>query len=76
MAEEQGVACVMYYGMPVKEAAEITPLKAPVLGLFATQDKWITPNVANAFVNLATSNGKKITAHKFDADRSFFRSCG
>ncbi len=71
MAGEQGVACVMYYGMPVKTAKELAPLKAPILGIFAKQDGWITPEVAQEFENLAKASGKSIGIEMFDANHAF-----
>jgi carboxymethylenebutenolidase len=71
MAGEQGAGCVMYYGMPVREAEALQPLEADVLGIFAGQDGWITPEVANNFKALADNNGKNVEIHIFDADHAF-----
>lgn len=71
MAGEQGVACVMYYGMPVQSAEEIAPLKADILGIFAEQDGWITPEVATNFENLAKAAGKQISIHQYNAKHAF-----
>lgn len=71
MAGDQGEACVMYYGMPVQNAKEIAPLKAPVLGIFAQQDEWITPEVAKKFEGLAKAAGKQIETHIYDANHAF-----
>ena len=71
MAGERGSACVMYYGMPVKTAKDIAPLKAPILAIFAEQDKWITPAVAQDFENLAKASGKSIQTESFDAGHAF-----
>lgn len=71
MAEAQGVACVMYYGMPLQKADELAPLQAPILGVFAEKDGWITPEVADNFENLAKATGKSIEIHQFDAEHAF-----
>ncbi len=71
MAGDQGAGCVMYYGMPVKEAEALEPLEADILGIFAEQDGWITPEVANNFKDLAENAGKDIEIHLFDADHAF-----
>lgn len=71
MAEARGVACVMYYGMPLQKADELAPLQAPILGVFAEKDGWITPEVADNFENLAKATGKSIEIHQFDADHAF-----
>ncbi|MEO0338025.1 MAG: dienelactone hydrolase family protein [Bacteroidota bacterium] len=71
LAGEQGVGCVMYYGMPVQSADEIAPLQADVLGIFAEQDGWITPEVATKFEDMAKAAGKNIEIHQYDAKHAF-----
>jgi carboxymethylenebutenolidase len=71
LAGEQGKACVIYYGLPVKTAAELAPLKAPVLGIFAKNEQWINPDVVKAFEALAAATKKDLTVHSFDADHAF-----
>ncbi len=71
LAAEQGAGCVIYYGMPVQEEEKLSPLKAPVLGIFAEKDEWITPQVANDFKKMAGDVGKEVTVHIFDADHAF-----
>lgn len=71
LAGQQGKACVMYYGMPVTQAADLAPLKAPVLGIFAKKDAWITPEVAKNFENLAKATNKSLKVEMYDADHAF-----
>jgi carboxymethylenebutenolidase len=71
LAGEQGAGCVIYYGMPVKEAQALAPLQASILGIFAEKDGWITPEVVTQFENLAKATGKDIEVHQFDADHAF-----
>ncbi len=71
MAGDQGEACVMYYGMPVQDAKALAPLQAPVLGIFAEQDGWITPEVAKKFEDLAKATGKNVEIRQFDAAHAF-----
>lgn len=70
-AGDRGKACVIYYGMPVKDAKTLAPLEAPILGIFAKQDKWINEEVVQQFENLANATGKDITVYQFDADHAF-----
>jgi len=50
-------ACVIYYGMPEQNTERLAKQKAPVLGIFAAQDKRITPDVAAKFeVDLKSLN--------------------
>lgn len=71
MAGDQGEACVMYYGMPVQEADKLAPIEADILGIFAKQDGWITPDVVNKFESLAKATGESIEIHQYDAAHAF-----
>ncbi len=71
MAGDQGVACVMYYGMPVKTQDALEPLEAPVLAIFARQDEWITPAVAEEFVELAKATNTQLNVNFYDATHAF-----
>lgn len=71
MAKDRGLGCVMYYGMPVQNAKDLAPLQADVLGIFAEQDGWITPEVADKFKKLADASGKEVEIHQFDAQHAF-----
>ncbi|MDZ4680138.1 MAG: dienelactone hydrolase family protein [Saprospiraceae bacterium] len=71
LAGKQAAGCVMYYGMPLEKAAELAPLQADVLGIFAVKDAWITPKVVTNFQNLAKATNKKVEIHSFDADHAF-----
>ena len=71
LAGAQGKACVVYYGLPVKTAAELAPLQAPVLGIFAKNEQWISPEVVKEFEKLAAATKKDLTVHSFDADHAF-----
>ncbi|PHN04020.1 dienelactone hydrolase family protein [Flavilitoribacter nigricans] len=71
MAGDQGKACVMYYGMPVQEADKLAPIEADILGIFAKQDGWITPEVVNKFESLAKATGESIEIHQYDAAHAF-----
>ncbi|MFQ5445411.1 MAG: dienelactone hydrolase family protein [Saprospiraceae bacterium] len=70
-AAGRGVACVMYYGLPVEKAAELAPLNADVLGIFAKQDNWINEKVVGKFEALAKATGKKLETHWYDAAHAF-----
>ncbi len=68
---DQVDACVIFYGSPVKDADQLQPLQAPVLGIWAEQDKHLTPAVANAFKKLMEENGKLYRQEMYDADHAF-----
>lgn len=71
MAGERSKACVIYYGMPEKDDAKLDSLQAPVLGIFAKQDKWITPAIANEFEAKMKEKEKEVDIHMYDADHAF-----
>lgn len=64
-------ACVIFYGSPVKTADQLQPLKAPVLGIWAEQDKHLTPEVVDTFKQLMKENGKSYQQEMYDADHAF-----
>ncbi|HEY9886209.1 MAG TPA: dienelactone hydrolase family protein, partial [Vampirovibrionales bacterium] len=43
-AGDKTTACVMYYGMPVKDEELLKSLNAEVLFIYGTQDEWINEN--------------------------------
>jgi carboxymethylenebutenolidase len=71
LAGDQGIGCVMYYGMPVQKAEQLVNLKADVLGLFAKKDEWITPEVVTNFEAIMKATGKSIKTKQFNADHAF-----
>ena len=70
-AGKKSVACVMYYGMPETDLNKLKALQAPVLGIFGTQDKHITPELVSTFEKNMKTCGKKITVKNYDADHAF-----
>lgn len=71
LAGDQGIGCVMYYGMPVQKADQLQPLETDILGIFASKDEWINEKVINDFEALCAATGTKIETHWFDADHAF-----
>ena len=71
MAGKQAAACVMYYGMPETDPAKLRDLAAPVLGIFAKKDAWITPEVVAKFQRAMKEAGKDVTVRSYDADHAF-----
>jgi len=68
---KQTKGCVMYYGMPEKDVARLKTLNSDVLGLFADQDKWISPAVVAQFEKDMAAAGKKVTTKEYPADHAF-----
>jgi carboxymethylenebutenolidase len=71
LAGPKAVGCVMYYGMPEKDVAKLKTLNTDVLGIFATQDKWINPEVVGQFQKDMAAAKKKVTIKNYDADHAF-----
>jgi carboxymethylenebutenolidase len=70
-AGQQAAACVMYYGMPEENVERLKKLKADVLNIWPTQDKWINKEVVDKFEKNMTAAGKKLTIKSYDADHAF-----
>jgi carboxymethylenebutenolidase len=71
LAGKNSVGCVMYYGTPEKDMERIKMLNAPVLGIFASKDTWITKEIVDKFESDMKAAGKQITIQWYDADHAF-----
>jgi carboxymethylenebutenolidase len=71
IAGKQAEACVIYYGMPVDDVEKLKTLNADVLGIFAGQEKRISPEVVKKFEADMKSAGKKLTVKSYDAEHGF-----
>lgn len=69
--QKNAKACVIYYGMPEKDAARLKTLQCDVLGIFALKDKWISPEVVSGFETAMKEAGKKLSVKNYDADHAF-----
>lgn len=65
---DQAAGAVMFYGMPEEDLARLKTLQCDVLGIFALQDRWINPEVAEA--NMSKTN-QDLTLKSYDADHGF-----
>ncbi|MEQ8654670.1 MAG: dienelactone hydrolase family protein [Kiloniellales bacterium] len=64
-------ACVIYYGRVNKTAAELAPLACPVLGHFATEDKWINKAMVDGFEAAMKKAGKQDDIYWYKANHAF-----
>jgi carboxymethylenebutenolidase len=71
LAGSQAAACVMYYGMPVKDVDQLKTLHTDVLGLFAGREKFISPAIVTEFEANMKLAGKGIQVKSFDAEHAF-----
>jgi carboxymethylenebutenolidase len=64
-------ACVMYYGMPDIDSADLARLKSPVLLFWGTQDGFINAKVVSGFEEAMKKAGKSLKTHSFNAVHAF-----
>jgi carboxymethylenebutenolidase len=70
---EQVGACVVFYGIHPKVEPDFGALRAPVLGLFAENDKSVPPEAVHALVEKLLAQGKSVEAHIYHGtDHAFF----
>jgi len=71
LAEKQAHACVIYYGMPEKDTEKLKKLKAFVLGIFASKERWISPAIVDEFEKNLGTLKKKNSINRFNAEHAF-----
>jgi len=64
-------ACVVYYGSVARKAEDLAALEGPVLGHFATNDRWINKAMVDGFEAEMDKAGKAYTTHWYEADHAF-----
>jgi carboxymethylenebutenolidase len=70
-AGKQAAACVIYYGMPVDDVEKLKTLNTDVLGIFASREKYISPEVVKKFEANMKAAGKTLIVKNYDADHGF-----
>lgn len=64
-------AAVPFYGIPPEEVADLTKIQCPVLGHFATQDDWCTPDRVNAVERKLQGAHIPLQFHRYSAQHAF-----
>ena len=64
-------ATVIYYGSVRTARGQLAPLAGPVLGHFATRDKWINEEMVADFEAEMAKAGKSAENHWYEADHGF-----
>ena len=68
-------ACVNFYGVHPSVTRDLASLAAPVLGFFAENDGFVTPEVARQLASDLTAAGKQVEITIFEgADHAFFNN--
>lgn len=66
-------ACVVFYGGHPKVQPDLPNLKAPVLGIWAGKDGFVTPDVVKGLDQQLTQLGKRHEFHTYpNSDHAFF----
>ena len=64
-------ATVVYYGRVNRSAEDLKALQSPVLGHFATEDKWINKEMVDGFEAAMAQAGKSVESHWYEAQHAF-----
>ncbi len=64
-------ATVIYYGNVARKADDLAALKGPVLGHFATTDRFINEEMVEGFQAEMEKANKPLTVHWYEADHGF-----
>lgn len=70
-AGKQAKACIIYYGMPEENADKLKTLNCDVLGIFGSQDQWISPAVVQKFETNMKAAEKNVIVKMYDAVHGF-----
>ncbi len=68
---KQAAGGIMYYGQPEKDVEKLKKLNADVIGFFANQDQWPSPQVVDEFAENMNKAGKKLLLNRYDATHAF-----
>jgi len=69
-------ATVVYYGRVDKPADQLSKLRGPVLGHFATRDEFIDEAMVGSFEKAMADAGKPVTVYWYEADHAFANPSG
>lgn len=70
-AGEMAEACIIYYGMPEENKERLSKLEADVLGIFATEDGWISPKVVSEFEKRMKKVDRSLEVINYEAGHAF-----
>jgi carboxymethylenebutenolidase len=70
--DPQLAACVPFYGIPGEDRVDVTKIRAPVLGHFAQQDNWCSPDRVDALEKKLQGAHVPTEIHRYAAQHAFF----
>jgi carboxymethylenebutenolidase len=65
-------ACVVFYGGHPNVKPDLETLHAPMLGIYAARDNFVTPESVRELERKLKALGKSVEIHIYDADHAFF----
>lgn len=66
-------ACVVFYGGHPNVKPDLPNLQAPMLGIYAERDRFVTPDLVRDLARQLKALGKSVEVHIYpDADHAFF----
>ena len=65
-------ACVCFYGIPPKEAADPAKITVPFQAHFATKDDWCTPQAVEQLRKDMAGVKSPVDIHEYDGEHGFF----
>lgn len=69
-------ATIIYYGKVDQPPERLARLRGPVLGHFATLDKWINRPMVEGFERAMAQEGKPLTVYWYEAEHAFANPSG
>jgi carboxymethylenebutenolidase len=70
--DPQLAACVPFYGIPGDDKVDVTRIRAPVLGHFAQEDDWCSPDRVDALEKKLKGANVPVELHRYEAQHAFF----
>ncbi len=68
---QSAVGCIIYYGVPENDIEKLKSLQCDILGIFATNDKFIDAKMVSNFQENLETAGIKHTIKFYEADHAF-----
>lgn len=69
--DDKANGAVMFYGMPEQDTERLKKLQCDVLGIFAEQDQWITPETVASFKEKMETTDQELIIKSYNADHGF-----
>ena len=71
MAGNKSKACVFYYGMPESDISKLKKASGDFLGIFASKDSWISPEIRKTYEANMKLAKKAVFSKSYEAEHAF-----